>query len=373
MGDVAFERTALVAALRIVGKVRPWPRDERQHGLIRIRHDGGRANLISTSLDMQIEIGLPCEADEPGELVAPLATFAPFAEKLPEGCAVVLSPTDTGLVVRGGRSRSTLACSVVNAMAARGESASATHSMPAAALAKGLAAAAPAAIDDNARPHLGGVHLHDAGGSLRFEAQDGTRIHAARQDGTRIHAAAIIPRRAARMIVDLLPEEGDALIAIDERQVQVTAGALRITSALLGGQFPPIDPQLSAVTNRTLRGRADQLLADIDLVMTVANFRDRDFRFDLGPTCEVSAFRVLGGGPEMGAVQLEAAFEGAPLAIGFQFPLVRDALQLFGSSPIAWRMGGAEDATIISSPDHPDVEALVFPFRLVADHQRIAA
>ena len=37
----------------------------------------------------------------------------------------------------------------------------------------------------------------------------------------------------------------------------------------------------------------------------------------------------------------------APLAIGFQFPLVRDALQLFGSSPIAWRMGGAEDATII--------------------------
>lgn len=373
MVGVRFQRDALVSALRTVGKVRPWQRDERTPALTRIAVADDQAAVISTSLDMQIEVLVACDASVEQSLVAPITTFTGFVEKLPGGCEVEITPSDTGIVVRGGKSRSTLTASSINALPARDPSTSTARVMPAARLAAGLNAAVPASIDDAKRPYLGGVYLHDSEAGLRFEAQDGARIHATRQDGARIHASAIIPQRSARIIADLLPSDGDAEIAISERSAEIVAGDLRITCALLGGSFPPIEPQLAAATNRTLRANAADLLADIDLVMTVADLRNRDFRLDLGATCEASAFRVLGGGPEMGAVALNARFEGAPLAIGFQFPLVRDALQLFGAADIDWRMGGPEDPTIISSPHAPGVEALVSPFRLVAEHQRKAA
>lgn len=371
MVTVSFQRAGLAAALRTLMKSPPWRRDDRTLGLIRINAVGGVATLISTTPDLQLEVSTSCSAEAAAAaFVAPLSTFAPLVDRLPEGCEVRLSAADGGTVVQAGRSRSTLAGLPSNLLPMRPALAATAHRVPAASLAAGLAGALPASINDTARPFLGGVHLREAIDGLSFEAQDGTRIHAVKQDGTRIHAQASIPQRAARIISELLPEDGDAYVAVDERTIQITAGPLRITSALLDGRFPSVEAQLAAPTNRTLCARADTLLADIDLVMTVSSDRDRDFRLDLGAICEASAFRT---GGDRGAVTLEAAYTGAPLAIGFQFHLVRDALRLFGASPVEWRMGAEDEPTIIVSADHPGVEAMVSPFRLAAEHLREAA
>jgi DNA polymerase-3 subunit beta len=371
MSTVSFQRGQLAAALRILSKSPPWRRDDKVAGVIRINTVGGTATLVSNALDMQIEVTAPCSPEPAAaEFVLPFSTFAALVDRLKEGSEVRLTLAAGGTVVQSGRSRSTLIGLATSALPVRPVLAVAPQPIPAIVLAAGLRAALPAAIDDSKRPFLGGVHVHQAGGGVSFEAQDGARIHAAKQDGTRFASAASIPQRAARIIADLLPEDGNALVCTDARAIQVAAGPVRIVASLLDSRFPPIEAQLAAQTTRTLRARADRLLDDLDLVMTVANQRDRDFRLDLGATCEASAFRP---GGDRGAVVLNCQYDGAPIAIGFQFHLVRDALQLFSDSVVEWRMGGPEDATIIGSPDHPGIEAMVSPFRLVAEHQRLAA
>lgn len=371
MTSVSFQRGQLAAALRILSKSPPWRRNETSPGVMRINTNGGTATLISSAMDMQIEVAVPC-SPEPiaAELVVPFGSFSALVERFKDGSEVRLTANAGGTVVTSGRSRSTLVALATGALPIRAPLAMAPQSIPALVLSNGLKAALPAAIDDSKRPYLGGVHVHEIGGGVSFEAQDGTRIHAAKQGGARLDASASIPQRAARIIADLLPEDGNALVCIDERAIQVAAGPLRIIASLLDSRFPPVAAQLASPTVRRFRARADLLLADLELVMTVGNPRDRDFRLDLGASCEASAFRSNG---DRGAVEIGGQFEGAPLAIGFQFPLVRDALHLFGPSVIEWRMGGPEDPSIIASPDHPDIEAMVSPFRLVADHQRIAA
>lgn len=371
MSSVSFQRGQLAAALRILSKSPPWRKGETSPGVLRINTLGGTATLISTTTDMQIEVTVPCSPEPAAAaIVVPFESFSALVERFKDGSEVRVTGYAGGAVVTSGRARSTLVALPTGALPIRAPLAVSPQPIPALVLAAGLRAALPAAIDDSNRPYLGGVHVHETGGGVSFEAQDGTRIHAAKQNGTRLDASASVPQRAARIIADLLPEDGTALVCIDERAIQVTAGSIRIIAALLDSRFPPVAAQLASPTVRRFRARADLLLADLELVMTVGHPRDRDFRLDLGASCEASAFRPNG---DRGAVELGGQFEGAPLAIGFQFPLVHDALHLFGGSVIEWRMGGPEDPSIIASPDHPDLEAMVSPFRLVADHQRIAA
>lgn len=371
MSSVSFQRGQLAAALRILSKSPPWRKGETSPGVLRINTVGGAATLISTTTGMQIEVTVPCSADHAAAaIIVPFGAFSALVERFKDGSEVRVAGNPSGGVITSGRSRSTLVALASGMLPIRAPLAPSPQAIPALVLSAGLRAALPAAIDDSKRPYLGGVHVHEIGGGVSFEAQDGTRIHAAKQGGARLDASASVPQRAARIIADLLPEDSNALVCIDERAIQVTAGSLRIIAALLDSRFPPVAAQLASPTVCRFRARADLLLADLELVMTVGHPRDRDFRLDLGPSCEASAFRPNG---DRGAVEIGGQFEGAPLAIGFQFPLVRDALNLFGGSVIEWRMGGPEDPSIIASPDHPDVEAMVSPFRLVADHQRIAA
>jgi DNA polymerase III sliding clamp (beta) subunit (PCNA family) len=370
---ITFERRHLAAALAIVGKVNPWRRDDRSVAVVRIDVSAGTARLSTVDVEVQIEADAPCG---PGEAVfyPAFGVLSAMVTKA-KGGDVAMYATEAGTVFACGRLRSTLPGRPSDALPMRPVPEGPTAAMPSASLRAGLVAALPATGEgDVNRPYLGGVHLYDVGGQAAFAAQDGNRIHSAAQDGNRIDTAALIPHKAAALIAAILPDEGDAQIQVGPRGVFVQAGNIRVTGGLINGTFPPIADLMATPTDRELRGQADLLLSEIEVVMTVANSRDRDFRLDLGATCEASAFRVGDAGPESGVIGLSGvAFRGTPLAIGFQFPLVRDALALFGRDTVTWRMGGPHDATIISSAAHPGVEALVTPFMLAADHLRHAA
>lgn len=370
---ITFSRLQLAAGLALVSKVKPWLRDIKCQAVVRIAVSGGMATLSASDLEVQIEGDIPCG---PGEALF-YPTFAILAAMVTKakGDNVAMYAVDAGTVFACGRLRSTLPGSKTDALPMRPVPEGARDTIAAAALRDGLIAAIPATGESDVnRPYLGGVFLHEVNGCAAFAAQDGNRIHSATQDGSHIGTPALIPHKAASLIASVLPDDGNAEIVVGPRGVFVQVSDIRVTGGLVNGVFPPIADRMAAHTYRELRGQADHLLSEIEVIMTVANTRDRDFRLDLGPKCEASAFRVGDGGPESGAIVLSGvAFTGEPTAIGFQFPLVRDALALFGRDTIVWRMGGSHEATIIMSPAHPGVEALVSPFMLAADHLRHAA
>jgi DNA polymerase-3 subunit beta len=369
---VTFERAALLAALNTAGKVRPWRRDQNSPEMVQIAVERDVAYVSSVDLAIQITVAAACAGDGV-TLYAPLGVLHALCNKAVEGATIALTPGEGSLLFQSGRSRSTINVMKLAAMPVRPTPTGQSGEIGVRELVAGLSAAAPATVDDVTRPFLGGVHMHASAGGVRFEAQDGNRIHAARQEESRIERSALIPRALARIAVGVIGDAGTAEIIVGDRAITFRVGGVELTGALMTASFPDITIQMAAVTSRELSVNAAALLADLDLVMTVGNPRDRDFRLDLGATCEASAFRVLGSSPDSGAVVLDASFVGAPLAIGFQFPLVRDALQLFGDADIVWRFGGPEEPSLIMSPAAPGVEAMLSPFRLAADHQRLAA
>lgn len=238
-----------------------------------------------------------------------------------KGDSVVMHSTDAGTVFACGRLRSTNPGRKSDALPMRPAPEGTRQTIAVPALRAGLTAAIPATGESDVhRPYLGGVYLHEVNGCAAFAAQDGNRIHSAAQDGSHVETPALIPHKLASLIVSVLPEDGSVDIVVGPRGIIATMGDIRVTGGLVNGAFPPIADRMTAPTDRELRGQADHLLAEIEVIMTVANTRDRDFRLDLGPTCTASAFRHGDCGAESGSIDLSGvAFNGQALAIGFQF------------------------------------------------------
>jgi DNA polymerase III sliding clamp (beta) subunit (PCNA family) len=372
MAAILFRRASLHEALGQVGKVQPWQRDIRTPGMVRIEAKDGVATLSCVAFGMQAQVKLACEGHD-GEMTVPFNSLVGLVEKN-RGDTVQLDGDDTSVRFSGARTTSTLPVDPNGALPLRPTLDGVDRqSMDVTALRAGLAAAVPATIDDATRPALAAVYMHHRDGSLLFEAQDGNRFHKASQASQASQASALIPGRAARIILGLLPEDGTASVAISDRAIEVSAGDVTFQCALVEAGYPTGRPAPGTALGGTLTGTASELLADLDLVVVASDQRLRDFSMRLGKKSSVSTFRSAGSGLARGHVDLEAKWVGEALEIGFQFGLVRDALQLFGNDIVEWRMCGPMDATTITSPARPGIEVIVSPCRPAADSERLAA
>jgi DNA polymerase-3 subunit beta len=381
-----IDRLKLVEALRLAGKVQPWRRAVPQFdakdgkplppklmpGVVRIDVDTWKARLTVANFDMAIGVDVECNGTE-GILYLPLTPLTAFVEK---GSASMVELTADGhsTAIVCGRTKASTWGEAQDAPPPVPAIEVDARSVPAAIMRQGLGAAESAAKDDNNRPWLGGIFVHDAPTGPAFAAMDANRLHAKVIEGDAFGAKAILPRAAARMLVGMLPEEGDVGIRLDARGASFEWGQALFRTRLIDAQYPAFQQALNVGTDRVLRANADTLLADLELVACVADSKLQEIRLELGQTCTALASRIgTYGGQDSGQITLDATFAGEPIAIGFQLRLVADALHLFGENQIEWRMGGKFDPTVISSPFVPGTEAMVSPLLPAGAAQKVAA
>lgn len=376
---VAFERHPLLEAINLVGKVGPWRRTVPRFdsngkqmpskvipGVVRLDIRPGEATLTCANFDMSLSTTIACRADDAGTLFLPLDSTGAAVEKIKAGAMIELHSDGTAVALLGGRLKVGTQAEPQDAPPQAQPVEGKARSVSVAMLREGLGSTNAATLDDPKRPYLGGVFIHDGSHGPAFVAMDGSRIHAKTAQGEAINAEAILPRAAGRLLMGLLPEEGTAEITVGNRGANFAWGRTVFRTRLIEGQFPSFGDQLAVCTSgadRILRGNADAILADLQLVTTVSNPKYQDFVLELGPDGAVaSALFRSANGTDSGSVTLDAQFIGEPLSIGFQLRLVSDALDLFGEHLIEWRMSGPRSPTVISSPTMPGLEALVAPF-----------
>lgn len=368
-----FERPALAEALHLIGKVQPWRRavpmfdsngkplpPKMMPGVVRIDADTYSARLTVANFDMAVSIDVPCNGVA-GTMFLPLAPLAASTGK-GAGTMVELHGRGHSVAFVCGRLKSATHAEAVDAPPALPPIEAEAVAIPTATLRKGLDSTEAATRDDPKRPWLGGVYIHDGATGPAFAAMDGFRVHAAALDGEAIGTKAILPRAAARLLVGMLPEDGDISIRVDARGASFAWGNVQFRSKLIDAQYPRFDDQLKRDGGNAMRANAAALLADLELVACVADARLQEVHLVLGETCEAQASRTRPGcysGSDSGSILLDADYSGAPMRIGFQLRLVSDALHLFGEREIIWRMGGPFDPAVISCPSLPGLEAMV--------------
>jgi len=371
MTGVLFRRAALHEALTIVAHVPPWRRDIQTPGMVRIVAKGGVAEVIAVDMGQQLTARLLCDGPD-AELLAPMGPLSGLVGKAASD-TVELAALDGVVRFSSGRTVSKLPSLGPAALPRRLGVGGHGYAMDAPSLRAGLVAALPATVEDHMRPALCAVYMHGVDGRLIFEAQDGNRFHTLSQPSDGAKVSAIIPRTAARTIVALLSEEeGTAVVSIDHRALLVECGDFTYQTTVAIDSYPTGKPAKLDAAAGEIRAIASELLDDLDCVCVVADARLRDFTLDLGPRIVASAFSVAHC-TARGAIDVRDTYDGEPMTIGFQLPLVRDALTLFGDDEIIWRVGRAMESTFITSAARPGVEAVVAPVRPAADPERLAA
>ncbi|WP_267386519.1 hypothetical protein [Sphingomonas sp. GC_Shp_3] len=374
MTTITVEREAFVAALAVAGSVPPWAppwsvsTNTAPLGLVRIEATDGFATITSANPDRSISKRVAVDGLRLG-ITVPFVALSGWAQKAPTGARIEITDNGPSVTLVAGRARATLPTfekPLYPARDPRGAVATARADL----LRAGLEAVVSVPKDDLVKPYLGAVLLHGSGEQLGFIATDSSRIHEITSAGGS-DVRAVLPNGTARLLLAVLPNGTEPVgITIDERSIAFDFDGTRVASPLIDSAYPATAQEFAAPMPNTLRARADHLLADIEMVATVADSREREFRLSLGAT-SFAAARAQNG--DKGQVELLAQWEGRPFDITFALRPVRDALALFGEEMIEWSMGAPLEPTAITSGRRGDVRALVAPFIPKIQEQRIAA
>jgi len=219
-----------------------------------------------------------------------------------------------------------------------------------------------AASDDESRFNLAGVYVETPeAGTLRMVATDGHRLAMIDRavPEARLKNGAILPRK----LLDETDDAAEVTLTIAEKDVRLHTPAVSFFMRLVEGEFPDYKQVVPAGSGVTASLNRDDFLAALRRMSLLASERSHGVKLSLGKgTVELSA-----SSPEQGEASedLEAGYNGDPLAIGFN---VRYLMDVLGVHPPAETVEfGLTDEVgpgVIRGSLDPSYTYVVMPMRL---------
>jgi len=366
---VQLERDALLKPLQAVTGI-----VEKRHTLpilsnVLIERKQGRLHLIATDLEIQVATSaeLPAGAGEDVNLTVSARKLQDILRALPEGTETLLDVQNNRLQVRSGKSRfnlQTLPAADFPVLGDPGQ-AQAKVSMPQKALRELLLLVQYSMAQQDIRYYLNGLLLVLDGGQVRVVATDGHRLgYAARPLGQpQEKREVILPRKAVLELGKLLGE-GDEPVAIElyASQVRFAFGSVVLTTKVIDGKFPdytrviPTDYKNSFLINRL------QLLQSLQRAAILSNEKFRGVRWMMtGNNLRISC---TNNEQEEAQEELEIAYGGEPLDIGFNITYLLDVLNNVHSENVECALGDANSSMLIMVPENREFRYVVMPMRI---------
>jgi len=339
-------------------------------GNVLLRAEGGRLHLAATDLDIWAEAGVSAAIAEAGALTVPAATLNDIARKLPDGCQIELAAEAGGgrLIVKAGRSRFTLQVLPEEDWPSLAED-DLPHrfALPAKTLQRILAHTTFAISTEETRYYLNGVHLHpDGEGRLNAVATDGHRLAhltVPLPEGAADLPPVIVPRKTVSELARLVADaEGDIDIAVSKAKVRFVVAGITLTSKLIDGTFPDYQRVIPAGNDRIAVLDTAAVKAAVDRVATISGERGRAVKMEFAP----GALTLSVSNADTGESQeeLEADFDGEPLAIGFNGRYLAEVLGIAASDTVRLALADPGSPCLIKSHETADALIVLMPMRV---------
>ncbi|MGI4873187.1 MAG: DNA polymerase III subunit beta [Janthinobacterium lividum] len=296
--------------------------------------------LTCSDLETVLQARLPVEAREEWHLCVPGKKLLDTLKALPDQpvtCTVELETCAFGLAA--ARSRYNLA----------GENAADYPNRPAAGEAKplrlpanelrtALAGVLPTVGTDELRPNMCGVYFEKAGEALvSMASTDGHRLHQYTFLPDSPTDGFIVPRKAAGFLLPLLEASGNEEIELIASNGFAHLADGRWSSRLIDERFPdyrnviPLHHPNVAVVDR------DEMMAAMRRLDRYTNSAYRAARLEFEPNSVRLAANDLDFANDGNEV-VDCAYEGEPLAIGFNCPFVLAQLGVLPAGPVRLQM-----------------------------------
>lgn len=345
---------------------------ERRHTLpilsnVLIERRGAQLTYLATDIEIQIRTGSEVSEGNDGAVTVGARKLQEILRSLPEGVDVSLLMEEKRLQVKAGRSRfnlQTLPSEDFPRMLVQQEDTS-RLTVSQKAFRSLIAQTQYAMAAQDVRYYLNGMLLMTEGQELRAVATDGHRLAFAsvglsEKLGRR---EMILPRKTVLELQRLLSDSEDPLV-IDagSNQIRFSFGPIELVSKLIDGKFPDYTRVIPASTKNNLEVDRIALLQAMSRAAILTNEKFKGVRL----LVEKDRLKIVAANAEQEEAQeeLEVAYAGDNLDIGFNVSYLFDVLSNSGAEKVNWGFNDSNSSALFTVPGNEQFRYVVMPMRI---------
>jgi len=289
---------------------------------------------------------------------------------LPDGVPVELDSRESRLHVSAGRSKFSLQTLPADDFPKLSgfESAEAPLRIAEGALRSLLGRVQYAMAQQDIRYYLNGLLLETEGDTLKAVATDGHRLAYASLALEGLEAPmpkreSILPRKAVlELSRQLDSDDAEATVEFGTNQVRFRFGDIELVSKVIDGRFPDYNRVIPTHYQDYFEVDRGTLASALQRAAILSNEKFRGVRWVLTN----GSLRIVCNNTEQEEAEeeLEIAYGGAALDIGFNVTYLLDALSNIDAEGVRCSLGDANSSVLITHADDPSFRYVVMPMRI---------
>ncbi len=360
-------RDALLKPLQAVSGI-----VERRHTLpilanVLLEQKDGRLYVTATDLEMQITAHSELPGREAQAVTVAARKLQDLLRALPDDATLNIETSGTRMTVRAGRSRFNLQTlpAADYPRIGQGQDQVQALALPQKDLRGLLKSVEFAMAQQDIRYYLNGMLLVIDKGTLQAVATDGHRLSWASLaiDGSYERQEVILPRKTVLELGKLLADVDDAVtLDILANQVRFRFANVELTSKVVDGKFPDFNRVIPTGHPKHIELPRVELLAALQRAAILSNEKFRGVRLVLAP--DQLKIICTNSEQEEAEEELEIAYRGDALDIGFNINYLLDVLQNMAVEKVALAFGDANSSALVTVPDRDDYKYVVMPMRI---------
>ena len=332
---------------------------------------GDKLSLTATDLDLSLRTSCVAKVKKEGACTIPARKLYDYVKLLPDAEITIRLLENHWVSIRCGRSNTKMVGMARSNFPGLPVFPSAgAIKIPAAVLRSMISKTGFAIANEESRYTLNGALMVLKPESITMVATDGHRLaHIERTgekfDGVSGEMKTLIPKKAMDELRTLLDSDVETIdFAKDESTLFFRVGPRLLTSRQLTGQFPNYEAVLPKDVSKSIVIHGEELGAAISRVAQFADERSRAVRLRL----EKGELKLSASSTETGESEdsLEVAYNGDPMAIGFNAQYLLDFIKAVGSGEVKLELKDAQSAGQLRPAEGEDYKYrfIVMPMRI---------
>lgn len=330
---------------------------------VMLRTVGNRLSVAATNLDIAINYFIGSKITKEGGITVPARLMQDFVSSLPNG-VIDLELDEHKLHIKTSTYQS-----VINGVAveefpvmpsiAKGQ----TIELPTLAFKSALQQVLFAASNDEARPILTGLSLHDSGGQLYMAATDSYRLAEKKIGATKEAINLLIPATALQALQRVLGDSDSQIsITYDGQQVLFRFDDVELVARLIEGSYPDYRKLIPAKFAITATVDRNEMLNITKVSSLFARENAGSITIKVDETDKsVSIHSVASQLGENTASTTGDITGSGTITLNSRYLL--EALQVFDSEKVNLCFNGKLEASVLKNPDNNDYVHLIMPLK----------
>ena len=330
-----------------------------------------KLSLTATDLDLSLRTSCNAKVKKEGACTIPARKLYDYVKLLPDADITIRLLENHWVSIRCGRSNTKMVGMARSNFPGLPVFPSAgVIKIPAAVLRSMIAKTGFAIASEESRYTLNGALMVLKPESITMVATDGHRLAHVERTGEKFEGVSgemktLIPKKAMDELKSLLDSEAETIdFAKDESTLFFRVGPRLLTSRQLTGQFPNYEAVLPKDVSKSITLQGEELGAAIARVAQFADERSRAVRLRL----EKGELKLSASSTETGESEdsIEIAYDGEPMAIGFNAQYLIDFIKATGSGEVKLELKDAQSAGQLRPAEGEDYKYryIVMPMRI---------